>query len=131
MQDDLQRLQGHWHLVRFEENGVVEPHDTHSAPGAILTIDGNHFHVAVPGQASIVEGSFVLGATLLSPRAIDWTDATGEDAGKTFPAIYTLANNEFAFLAADAGMPRPERFGPEGCSTGQGLTLRKLVRLSP
>ncbi len=122
---DLQGLQGQWRQVRFEENGIADPPDTHSAPGAILTIDGNGFHVGVPGQAAILEGSFVLDARKL-PKVITWTDATGEDAGKSFPAIYELSDKDFTFIAADEGMPCPTDF-----SGGQGLTLRSLTRIEP
>lgn len=119
---DLQKLQGKWLQVRFEENGIVNPPDTHSAPGAILTIDGNSFHVGVPGYETILEGTFALDART-SPKAITWIDAIGEDAGKSLPAIYDLSDEHFTFVAADEGMPRPTEF-----STREGLTLRSLVR---
>ena len=45
--EDLQMLQGKWRQVRFEENGLIDPVDTHSAPGAVLTINGNNFHVGL------------------------------------------------------------------------------------
>ena len=120
---DIQTLQGMWRQVRFEENGIVDPPDTHSAPGAILTIEGCRFHVGMPGQASILEGGFVLEA-LRSPKRIIWTDAIGADAGKSFPAIYTLSETAFTFVAADEGMQPPVDF-----TGGQGLTLRSLIRV--
>ena len=122
---DLRRLQGRWRQVRFEENGAIDPPDTHSAPGAILTIDGNRFHVGVPGRETILEGSFALDART-APKSITWTDATGEDAGKSLPAIYALSDTHFTFVAADEDMARPEDF-----SGVQGLTLRALVRVGP
>jgi len=119
---DLRRLQGDWIQVRFEENGIADPPDDHSAPGAILTIRGESFRVAVPGEPPILEGSFVLDAST-TPKSITWTDATGADAGKPLPAIYTLDETTFTFLAADADMARPDAFG-----AGPGLTLRSLRR---
>jgi len=119
---DLRKLQGKWRQVRFEENGLVDPPDTHSASGAILTIEGNSFHVGVPGHETILEGTFALDART-SPKSINWVDSIGEDAGKSLPAIYDLSDEQFTFVAADEGMPRPANFG-----MGQGLTLRSLVR---
>ena len=71
---------------------------------------------------TILEGSFALDART-SPKAITWTDAIGEDAGKSLPAIYDLSDEHFTFVAADEGMPRPSDF-----TSGEGLTLRSLVR---
>ena len=122
---DLQKLQGSWRQVRFEENGIVDPPDTHSAPDAILTIDGHRFHVGVPGQETILEGNFAMDAQSF-PKAITWIDAIGEDAGKPLPAIYELSETCFTFIAADEGMPRPTDF-----QGGKGLTLRSLMRVGP
>lgn len=119
---DLRRLQGEWMQVRFEENGIQDAPDDHSAPGAVLTIRGETFHVAVPGGAPILEGRFVLDAAT-APKSITWIDATGADAGKPLPAIYTLDDTTFTFLAADADMARPDAFG-----AGPGLTLRSFER---
>lgn len=119
---DFEMLQGEWRQVRFEENGLIDPPDSHGADGAILTISGNRFHVAVPGGAPLVEGIFVL-HTALSPRGIDWTDSIGEDAGKLLPAVYRLTSEEFEFAAADPDMARPGDF--EG---GRGITIRSFVR---
>lgn len=119
---DLKTLQGRWSQVRFEENGFVEPSDSHSAPGAIMTVLDTSFHVGVPGQDTILEGTFALDATT-SPKTITWTDAIGDDAGKSFSAIYELSDIHFIFVAADEDMPTPTDF-----STGPGLTLRSFTR---
>ena len=47
----------------------------------------------------------------------------GDDAGKPLPASYRLDGDEFVFIAADEGMPRPTVF-----STGPGQTMRSFVR---
>lgn len=122
---DLRALQGRWLQYGFNENGVDDAPDDHSAPGAVMTVDGRTFRVCVPGQAPILEGTFVLDATT-RPKTIIWRDATGSDAGKAFPAIYALVAETFAFVAADEGMAPPADF-----STGPGLTLRRLRRLPP
>ncbi|WP_198647146.1 TIGR03067 domain-containing protein [Pannonibacter carbonis] len=120
---DLDKLQGQWRQVRFEENGVVNPPDTHGAPEAITTITGTRFHVGIPDGATLLEGSFTLDP-LATPKAITWVDSIGEDAGKSLPAIYDLTDTRFVFVAADEGMDRPTAF-----KSGPGLTLRGFVRL--
>lgn len=120
---DLKLLQGRWIPTRFEENGLVDPPDTHSAPGAVLTIHGQSFRVAIPGAAPVLEGAFQLDARSL-PKSITWIDSMGEDAGKPLAAIYSLTEENFTFVAADSGAPRPDRL-----AGGPGLTLRSFVRV--
>lgn len=123
MVSDLQLLQGHWRQVAFQDNGLVDAPDAHGAPDAVTTISGQSFHVAVPGEAPLIDGRFQLDETL-HPRCIDWIDSIGEDAGKRIPAIYELGENSFRFAAADPGMARPKDF-----SGGQGITIRTFTRL--
>lgn len=121
--EDLAKLQGRWSQVWFEENGVTDPPDTHGAPGAVMDISGRSFKVAVIGGETLIAGTFVLDGSVV-PKRIDWVDGMGEDAGKTFPAIYELLGDHFEFAAADAGMARPENF-----SGGPGITIRSFVRI--
>lgn len=123
MTTDLEMLQGEWRQVRFEENGEIDPPDSHGAPDAVLTIAGTSFHVAVPCGETLVEGSFVLHPSTL-PKGIDWIDSMGKDAGQTLPAVYALTSDSFVFTAADPGMARPQDF-----SRGDGITMRAFVRV--
>lgn len=123
MSDDLLMFQGRWRQVRFEENGLVNPPDSHGADGAVMTIDGHHFHVAIPGGETLIEGAFRLDETT-SPKSIDWIDSFGPDAGQSLPSIYTLSADRFEFAAADADMERPRSF-----SGGEGITIRGFVRV--
>lgn len=120
---DLERLQGRWSQTGFEENGIIDPPDTHGAPGAVLTIRGLTFHVGLSGGETLLEGRFVWGGAA-SPGAIDWIDSIGEDAGKTIPAIYELAGDRFRFAAADPGLQRPTGF-----DGGYGITIRAFFRV--
>ena len=122
MRDDLDLLQGTWRQVAFEENGQVDPPDSHGADGAITTISGTTFHVGIPGDRTLLEGVFMLHEKT-DPNAIDWIDSIGEDAGKILPAIYTLSPDQFLFAAADADMARPQDF-----AGGPGITIRTFVR---
>ena len=124
MEPELERLQGQWIQIAFEENGIPDPADTHGAPGAVMTVTGRRFHVAVPGAEALVEGSFKLDPAHY-PKHIDWIDSIGDDAGKTIPAIYELKGDSFKFAAADPGMSRPDGF-----AGGHGITIRAFVRLA-
>lgn len=120
---DLQALQGTWRQVAFEEDGIVDPPDSHGAPGgALTTIDGHHFSVCTADGELLLEGMFELDASV-TPRAITWIDAMGADQGRRLPASYELEGDRFVFIAADAGMPRPVTF-----KTAPGLTMRRFVR---
>ncbi|WP_288427299.1 TIGR03067 domain-containing protein [uncultured Agrobacterium sp.] len=123
MEADIKRLQGLWRQVRFEENGIVDPIDTHGSPDAVMTIAGETFHVAIPGSETLIEGKFNIDSSA-SPKCIDWIDSIGSDAGKKLPAIYTLGDDVFEFAAADAEMQRPQDF-----TGGSGITIRGFVRI--
>ncbi len=119
---DFHALQGAWEQISLEDNGVLNPVDAHSAPGAITTIQGDRFEVKTLQGEVLLAGRFFLDSTTV-PKSITWVDATGEDAGKLLPASYRLEGDEFVFIAADESMPRPITF-----KTGAGQTMRTFVR---
>lgn len=123
MESDLQFFQGSWTQVAFEENGATNTPDTHGSPEAVMTIAGQTFHVAIPGEEPLVKGSFTMDQTT-HPKRIDWIDSIGDDAGKLIPAIYEFERNGFRFAASDPDMARPEDY-----SGGQGITIRAFVRV--
>lgn len=57
------------------------------------------------------------------PKEIDWIDTYGEDAGKTFPAIYEITTDRLSFCVANEGMSRPRAFEAK-----VGHTLRFFKR---
>jgi uncharacterized protein (TIGR03067 family) len=120
---DYQMLQGSWEQIALEDNGVQNPvDDAHSAPGALTTIHGDQFEVQTVDGKVLLAGRFFLDSGT-QPKSITWIDTIGEDAGKQLPASYRLEKDEFVFIAADEGMPRPIAF-----STGPGQTMRTFVR---
>ena len=119
---DFQALQGRWEQTSLEDSGVLNPIDAHSAPGAITTISGDCFEVKTVSGEVLLAGRFFLDSGTV-PKSITWIDSMGDDAGKHLPASYRLDGDEFAFIAADEGMPRPTIF-----STGPGQTMRTFVR---
>lgn len=121
---DLQALQGAWEQTALEDSGVLNPSDANSAPGAITTISGDRFEVVTVAGDVLLAGRFFLDSGT-RPKSITWIDAIGDDAGKQLPASYRLDGDEFVFIAADEGMPRPQVF-----RTGPGQTMRTFVRRS-
>ena len=119
---DYHALQGAWEQISLEDSGELNPADAHSAPGALTTITGDRFEVLTVDGERLLAGRFFLDSTTL-PKSITWIDAMGDDAGKALPASYRLEGDEFVFIAADEGMPRPLTF-----STGPGQTMRTFVR---
>jgi len=119
---DLAALQGAWEQVYLEVDGVANPSDEHTAPGALTTISGKRFSVRRSDEAVLLEGVFELNAAT-SPKSITWTDSIGLDAGKRLPASYMLEQDRFTFIAANQDSPRPLAF-----RTSAGLTMREFIR---
>jgi uncharacterized protein (TIGR03067 family) len=119
---DLAQLQGEWVQVAHEADGVIDAPDDHGSNGAVTTISGRHFAVHSLAGELLLEGNFTIDASL-TPKAITWVDAMGEDAGKHLPASYVLEGDRFVFIAGDEGKPRPVVF-----RTTPGLTMREFVR---
>ncbi|WP_448651096.1 TIGR03067 domain-containing protein [Pseudomonas fluorescens] len=119
---DYQALQGSWEQTSLEDSGLLNPVDAHTAPGALTTITEDRFEVRTTNGELLLAGRFTLDSTT-QPKSITWVDAIGEDAGKPLPASYRLEGDDFVFIAADEGMPRPTVF-----STGPGQTMRTFVR---
>ena len=70
----------------------------------------------------LLEGSFTLDATT-TPRSMTWVDSMGADQGKSLPASYVLAGDDFVFIAGHEGVPRPTVFHTE-----PGQTMRTFGR---
>jgi uncharacterized protein (TIGR03067 family) len=121
---DLEALQGSWEQVGFEENGVADSPDAYGAPGSLTTFHQDRFTVRSAEGVLLLEGRFELN-TDTSPRSVNWMDSMGADAGKVLPAIYALTDDDFIFVAAAAGAPRPTEF-----RTVDGQTLRRFIRRS-
>jgi uncharacterized protein (TIGR03067 family) len=120
---DLKRLQGKWEQVYLEADGMVNPPDDHTAPGVVTVIENDTFQVGTPSGSTLLAGTFTLDATT-NPKSITWIDSIGRDAGKHLPSIYRLDDDNFTFVAADEGAPRPTEF-----ETALGLTMRQFVRV--
>jgi uncharacterized protein (TIGR03067 family) len=118
--DDLKKLQGTWQQIACEVDGVANPPEEYGVQ-PIVTISGNAFEVRHSDGTVVIKGTFSLDP-LRDPKAMDWTDTYGADAGKTFPAIYCFAADTFTFCAADEDRERPRSFHTEA---GQVLRVHK------
>jgi uncharacterized protein (TIGR03067 family) len=119
--EELEKIQGTWRQVAHEREGVVSPPDELGREPRV-TFVGNTFAVRLGDGTIAIKGTFELDPSR-TPKAVDWTDTFGPDAGKTFLAIYTLEADRLVFCAADEGLARPTVF-----RTGLGQDLRVSER---
>jgi uncharacterized protein (TIGR03067 family) len=106
--DDIDRLQGIWKQVACERDGLPVSAEE-LAQGPRTHFMGDTFVVTLADGSVLIRGTFKLDPTQ-NPKWVDWTDTFGADAGKTFPAIYSLDGDRFVFCAADDGQERPTEF---------------------
>ena len=82
-----------------------------------LTTDGDRFVVTTRDGRVVIEGTYTLDPTT---KAVNWTDTFGADAGKTFPAIYSLEGDELKLCipVVEPGKKdeakRPDNFDTKG-----------------
>ena len=119
--EELRKFQGTWKQVAWEKDGVPNPPDEEGWEPRVTFTDDTFVVTLADGRVAI-KGTFTLDPTQ-QPKAVDWTDTFGPDAGKTFPAIYALEGDRLIFCAADAGQERPTEF-----RTGLGQDLRVSQR---
>jgi uncharacterized protein (TIGR03067 family) len=124
MKGDMARLQGTWRQIAYERDGVTEPPDEQGWDPQV-TFTGDTFVVTLADGSTPIRGTFKLDPTR-DPKAADWTDTFGADAGKTFLAIYSVDGDRFIFCAALPGQDRPTEFRTEA-----GQVLRVHRRVTP
>jgi uncharacterized protein (TIGR03067 family) len=122
MTDEMALFQGTWEQTA-EETGAGRTASDELGVGARVTFEGDTFVVTRPDGAVAIRGTFRLGPNH-EPKAVDWMDTFGEDAGKTFLAIYEFDGETMRFCAADAGQERPKSFSP---GPGEVLRVHKWV----
>lgn len=121
---EIKKFQGTWKQIACEKDGMAVPGDELGwEPKSTFTDDT--FVVTLADGSIAIKGTFKLDPTR-EPKTVDWTDTFGEDAGKTFLAIYSLEGNQLIFCAADEGQERPTEF-----RTRLGQVLRVCQRETP
>src|SRR5947207_11707001 len=119
--EEMRKFQGTWRQVAWEKDGVPEPSEEQGWEPRV-TFTGDTFVVTLADGSTAIKGTFQLDPTR-EPKAVDWTDTFGPDAGKTFLAIYSLEGNRLVFCAAAEGQERPTEF-----RAGPGQDLRVSQR---
>ena len=87
IQEELKKFQGIWKQVGYERDGLREPADEQGS-NPITTFAGNEFVVTLADGSIPIKGTYRIDPTR-TPKAVDWIDTIGEDAGKTLLAIYS------------------------------------------
>lgn len=119
--EEYKKFSGSWVQISCNSDEIENPNEGYgSAP--IVTFKKNAFVVANPEGTVLIEGTFSLNANA-TPKEINWTDTFGNDAGKTFPAIYEIGESTLSFCAANENMSRPKAFEPK-----IGHTIRTFTR---
>jgi uncharacterized protein (TIGR03067 family) len=122
LEQEIAKFQGSWKQIGYERDGVREPIDDEQGWKPRTTFIGTTFVVRIADGSVPIRGTFNLDLTQ-DPKAIDWTDTHGVDAGKTFLAIYSLDGDKLIFCAAEEGQTRPTEF-----KTKLGEVLRIMQR---
>lgn len=121
--DDKQLLQGTWKVVKKVKNG--EPEELKATP-ATLKFSGNTVTLSEGGEQQ-GEGTFSIDESK-TPRRITLTGTSGQNAGRTFEAIYALDGDTFKLaygIGENAGSP------PKDFEGGQGQAVEVLERQKP
>lgn len=118
LEQEIAKFQGNWKQIGYERDGVREPIDDEKDWEPRTTFHGNIFVVKIADGSIPIRGFFKLDPTQ-DPKAIDYTDTHGTDAGKTFLGIYSLEGDKLIFCAASEGQTRPTEF-----KTKSGEVLR-------
>jgi uncharacterized protein (TIGR03067 family) len=124
LEQEIAKFQGVWRQIGYERDGVRDLIDDEKDWEPRTTFKGNTFVVRNADGSIPIQGTFKIDLTQ-KPKAIDFTDTHGADAGKTFLAIYSLEGDKLIFCAATEGQDRPTEF-----KTKMGEVLRTNQRES-
>ncbi len=118
LEQEISKFQGTWRQIGYERDGVQEPEDDEKDWKPRTTFIRTAFVVRIADGSIPIQGTFKIDPTQ-NPKAIDYTDTHGDDAGKTFPAIYRFEGDKLIFCAASEDQSRPREF-----KTKAGQVLR-------
>ena len=120
--EERKRFQGVWKQIACEKDGMADAVDEFGRE-PMTTFAGDSYVVTLGDGTVAIQGNFKIDPAR-EPKAVDWIDTFGADAGKTFPAIYSLEGDRLVFCAAEEGQERPAEF-----RTGPGQVLRVCQRV--
>ena len=87
-----------------------------------VTFTGDTFVVTLADGSIPIRGTYKLDPTR-EPKTVDWTDTFGEDAGKTFLAIYSWRGTGWSSVP-----PTPGRSGRRSSGHGRGRSSASARR---
>jgi uncharacterized protein (TIGR03067 family) len=119
--EELQRFRGVWKQIAYERDGMKEPPDEQGWEPS-TTFTDSEFVVTLADGSVPIRGTYRIDPSQ-NPKAVDWSDTIGEDAGKTLLAIYFFQDDRLTFCAAHPGLERPTEF-----HTRPGQVLRVFQR---
>jgi uncharacterized protein (TIGR03067 family) len=119
--EEYKKFNGSWVQTRCNSDGIENSNEVYGLT-PIVTFNENTFLVASTEGTILIKGTFSLN-TNATLKEINWTDTYGNDAGKTFPAIYEISESTLSFCAANENMCRPRAFEPR-----IGHTIRTFTR---
>jgi uncharacterized protein (TIGR03067 family) len=122
IEEELQRFRGVWKQIAYERDGIKQSLDEQGWEPS-TTFTDSEFVVTLADGSVPIRGTYRIDP-FQNPKAVDWTDTIGEDAGKTLLAIYSLQGDRFTFCAAYPGLARPTEFRAR-----PGQVLRVLQRV--
>ncbi len=120
---DKQLLQGTWKVVKKVKNG--EPEELKTAP-TTLKFSGTTVTLWQDGEQQS-DGAFAIDESK-TPTRITLTGTSGQSAGRTFEAIYSLDGDTLKLaygIGDNAGSP------PKDFAGGQGQAMEVLERQKP
>ena len=121
IKDDLNKLEGTWHMVACEEGGkLLAPENTN--PADFLTFDGTklHFKSGLRG----LPGTFTIDPSK-NPK---WMDHTFQDGKLVYKGIYEFKGDKLRVFMGLPGGERPSEFKTK---EGEKPWLRTFERVKP
>jgi len=120
MADDLEKLQGNWHVTALELDGRDMPAEPFE--GAMIIVEKNNFTSLNMGAT--YEGTVEIDETT-EPKSFDMVFTAGHAAGTRNRGIYKLSRERWTICVATRGDARPGKFATK---PDTGLALETLER---
>ena len=122
---DLKSLEGTWVMVSGKRDG--EPLGADHVGKSRIVWKGVDVVVETPHQAKEpIKAKVTLAAPAGGPKTMDWTRASGPDAGRVMLAIYEFrGRDEYVVVFAPAGKDRPKELDAK---KGSGHTMHVWKR---
>ena len=117
---ELKKFEGTWTLSSGEADG--KPLTEKQLKGGKLVIKGDHYTVTIPDKDKMTGTQKVDPAK--TPKAIDISDDSGPNKGKTSLGIYEFKGEEFHCVFSAPGKDRPAKFST-AADSGQWLHVWK------